>query len=57
MFWRPAYEWRGTRRPWFTNARLMEVSMSELAARVIYRTFNLVPDLIEAANDRDGIRW
>ncbi len=57
MFWRPAYEWRGTRRPWFTNTSLMEVSMSELAARVIYRTFNLVPDLIEAANDRDGIRW
>ena len=57
MFWRPAYEWRGTRRPWFTNTSLMEVSMSELAAKVIYRTFNLVPDLIEAANDRDGIRW
>ena len=57
MFWRPAYEWRGTRRPWFTNTSLMEVSMSELAAKVIYSTFNLVPDLIEAANDRDAIKW
>jgi hypothetical protein len=35
----------------------MEVSMSELAARVIYRAFNLMPDLAEAANDRDGLRW
>jgi hypothetical protein len=31
--------------------------MSEEAARAIYRCFNLIPDLAEAANDRDSIRW
>jgi hypothetical protein len=57
MFWRPAHEWRGTRKPWFINTRLMEVGMSELAARAIYRAFNLFPDLAEPENDRDAIRW
>jgi hypothetical protein len=57
IFWRPAYEWRGTRQPWFANPRLNEVSMSEEAARAIYRCFNLIPDLAEAANDRDSLRW
>jgi hypothetical protein len=56
-FWRPAHEWRGTRKPWFINTRLMEVGMSELAARAIYRAFNLFPDLAEPENDRDAIRW
>jgi hypothetical protein len=31
--------------------------MSELAARAIYRAFNLFPDLAEPENDRDAIRW
>ena len=57
MFWRPAYEWRGTRKPWFTNTRLNEVEMSELAARTIYRVFNLLPVMMAAENDRDGLRW
>jgi hypothetical protein len=57
MFWRPAHEWRGTRQPWFTSARLMTIVMSELAARAIYRSFNLLPELAEAANDRDSLRW
>jgi hypothetical protein len=57
MFWRPAYEWRGTRKPWFTNTRLMTVEMSEIAAKMIYRCFNLVPDLEPADNDRDALRW
>jgi hypothetical protein len=57
MFWRPAYEWRGTRKPWFSNTSLMDVGMSAIAARVIYRCFNLIPDLPIAENDRDPWRW
>lgn len=57
IFWRPAYEWRGTRKPWFTNTRLMSTEMSQLAAKTIYRCFNLVPDIVPAANDRDKLRW
>lgn len=56
-FWLPAYEWRGTRKPWFTNAKLMTIEMSERAASAIYRSFNLLPELAEAANDRDHLRW
>lgn len=56
-FWRPAYEWRGTRAPWFTNTHLNDIGMSETAARAIYRIFNLLPDLVAAANDRDSLRW
>ena len=56
-FWRPAHEWRGTRSPWFTNTKLMSIEMSAQAARTIYRSFNLLPDLVDAANDRDGLRW
>lgn len=56
-FWRPAYEWRGTRRVWFTSARLQSVVMSELAAKAIYQRFNLIPDLVLAANDRDHLKW
>jgi hypothetical protein len=55
--WRPAQQWRGTRKPWFVNARLNEIEMSETAAMVIYRCFNLIPDLAPADNDRDGKRW
>jgi hypothetical protein len=57
MWWRPAHEWRGTRQPWFANPALNEVGMSELAAKVIYRCFNLLPDLVAASNDRDQLRW
>jgi hypothetical protein len=57
IFWRPAIEYRGTRKAWFTNPRLMMTGMSELAARTIYRCFNLVPDMAIADNDRDGCRW
>jgi hypothetical protein len=57
IWWRPAHELRGTRQPWFTNARLMTIEMSQRAARAIYRSFNLIPDLAEAANDRDSLRW
>jgi hypothetical protein len=35
----------------------MEVAMSARAAEVIYRCFNLVPDLPIAENDRDPWRW
>jgi hypothetical protein len=57
MFWRPAHECRGGRKLWFTNTRLMTIEMSELAAKMIYRCFNLIPDLVPAENDRDGLRW
>jgi hypothetical protein len=57
MFWCPAHECRGGRKLWFTNTRLMTIEMSELAAKMIYRCFNLIPDLVPAENDRDGLRW
>ena len=57
IWWRPAQEWRGTRQYWFSNPRLNEVGMSELAAKAIYATFNLMPVLLTAANDRDPLRW
>lgn len=56
-FWRPANEQRGTRRYWFTDAALMQIEMSELAAKMVYRSFNLLPDIGHAANDRDHVRW
>lgn len=54
MFWRPSYEWRGTRAPWFTSESLNRIGMSELAAKTIYAAFNLFPIALQAANDRDG---
>jgi hypothetical protein len=35
----------------------MSIVMSELAAKTIYRCFNLVPDMGTPDNDRDGLRW
>lgn len=57
MFWRPAHEWRGTRRYWFTEASLMATEMSEAAAKAIYRCFNLIPEMGMPANDRDHVKW
>lgn len=56
-FWRPAHEWRGTRRYWFDSPRLMKIEMSKLAVKLIYQRFNLVPAILSAANDRDHVRW
>jgi hypothetical protein len=56
-FWRAAHEWRATRQYWFTSSLLMTIEMSALAARSIYRCFNLVPDLGTPANDRDHCHW
>ena len=57
MFWRAAHEMRGTRQLWFTDTSLNEVAMSQLAAKAIYRVFNLLPALGSAANDRDHLWW
>lgn len=56
-FWRPAEEMRGVHGYWFTDASLMRIEMSKLAARAIYRCFNLIPETTYAANDRDHVRW
>ena len=57
MFWTPAHAWRGRNKPWFHNPRLNELEMSVHAAKLIYRHFNLCPDLYCAENDRDHCPW
>jgi hypothetical protein len=57
MNWRPAHEWRGTRRNWLEDARLHAIVMSELAARAIYRCVCLFPVMLRAENDRDHHFW
>jgi hypothetical protein len=56
-FWRPAYEWRSTRQHWGLGARLNEIVMSPLAAKLIYGHIVVAPNLGTAANDTDGKRW
>lgn len=57
IWWRPAEDTRGCYGYWFLDARLDLVEMSRTAARAIYQVFNFRPAQMNAANDRDGLRW
>lgn len=57
MLWRPAYEWRGTRKHWITNSHLNAIEMSLKAATSIYSVFSILPIQMTAANDSDGKWW
>ena len=56
IFWRPAYEWRGTRQHW-THLIKPGFDPRGLAEKLIAQAFGVFIPKLSAANDRDNFRW